>query len=110
MTTRWRSIVNIFGIGQPSKGLTAELRRTEAYRAVFHGSPSREDQEIVLADLLAKSGFNAVSDETVSSDALRYREGRRSFYSEVFAYLSLSPSDVTALQNAARLEIANAQT
>ena len=103
MFERWRSLVTIYG-KQKARSIEAQLRLAQAYRAVFTGSPQREDQSIVLADLAAKSGFNFVSSPLVSADALRHQEGMRDLYSHIFRYLSLAPDDVLSLENAARLE------
>lgn len=100
---RWRSLVTIYG-KRKARGTEAQLRLTQAYRAVFRGSPSTDDQAIVLADLTSHSGFNRVSSSFTSSDELRHREGMRDLYSHIFRHLSLAPEDVMSLENAARLE------
>ena len=103
MFTRWRSLVSIFG-KQKARGVEAQHRRVTAYRNVFTGSPSPEDQSIVLADLASQSGFYRVSSAELSADALRQQEGMRQLYSVIFGYLTLAQDDVIALENAARLE------
>jgi hypothetical protein len=84
----------------------AQLRLTQAYQAVFQGSPMREDQELVLADLANACSWRRVCGPTVSNEELRFTEGARAAFSRVFAFLSLSPSDVKALEEAARREAA----
>lgn len=101
----WKSISTLFPV-RDARSTQAGLRLTQAYQAVFRGKPSEDDQHLVLADLSAKSGFYRVSREDVSSDALRQREGMRALYAHIFAYLSLNPDDVMALENAARREAA----
>lgn len=86
--------------------MAAEARRTEAYRAVFRGSPSREDQEIVLADLQARASWNQVFHPSTPDAELRQAEGRRELYAYIYNHLSLAPNDVEALNNAARRESA----
>jgi hypothetical protein len=103
----WKSLTTLVPEFQTNP-LAAEVVLTEAYNAVFRGSPSKDQQMIVLADMLAKSGFAQVSPEDISPTALMYREGKREVFSNVFAYLSLSPSDRDALHNAARREAAYA--
>lgn len=103
MLKYWASRVAIFG-KQKANGYEAQLRVTQAYRAVFTGSPSPEDQQIVLADLLHQSGFSRVTRSDVSDTALRQREGMRELYSHIYRHINLSPADVLSLENAARLE------
>jgi hypothetical protein len=86
------------------KQLEGQLALTRAYQAVFRGSPDRVQQEMVLADLAAHSGFYQVSPHDVSSSSLAYREGRRSLFGVITGHLSLSPDDVLAIENAARHE------
>lgn len=102
--SRWRSILSQVGF-EKYHSWSAKQRLTLAYRAVFQGSPSKEQQEIVLADLMAKSGWNQVS-SGVSSEELWRREGKRSLFGEVFSHLSLAPDDLFDLENAARKEAA----
>lgn len=83
---------------------TGNLVLSRAYRAVFRGSPDREQQEMVLADLAAQCGFYQASPEDVNPTALAYREGKRAAFAEIFGHLSLGPDDMTALENAARRE------
>jgi hypothetical protein len=78
---------------------------TDAYRQVFQGRPTTQQQQMVLADLMAKSGWNQVS-SGVSSEELWRREGMRSLFGVVFGYLSLAPDDLFDLENAARKEAA----
>ena len=100
---QWRSIVSMFG-KQKARSVEAQVRLTQAYRAVFTGHPLPEDQSIVLADLASHSGFSRVSSSDVSSDALRHKEGMRELYSHIFRHITLSPADVLSLENAARYE------
>lgn len=86
------------------KTAEGQLVLTNAYQAVFRGNPSHEQQQMVLADLAAQSGFYQISSDDVSSSRLRYREGRRAVFAIIFGHLSLSPDDIHALENAARHE------
>ena len=101
----WASRSNLYGV-DGARSLEAEKRLTDAYREVFMGKPSKDDKQLVLTDLAAESGFMAVMPANVSSDELRYQEGKRALFGRVFGYLSLSPSDLQELGNAARREIA----
>lgn len=100
---RWRSLVTIFG-RRKARSAEAQLRLTQSYRRVFRGSPSPEDQQIVLADLACHSGFSRVSSYAVSASELRHREGMRELFSHIHRHLNLAPEDVASLENAARLE------
>jgi len=81
-----------------------QLVLSRAYRAVFRGSPDKQQQEIVLADLAAKCGFYLVSPEDTDKTVLAYREGKRAAFAEIYGHISLAPEDMTALENAARRE------
>lgn len=103
MFQRWRSLVTMYGKNK-ARSVEAQLHLSQSYRRVFRGSPSPDDQAIVLADLASKSGFYRVSSSYVSNDALRHQEGMRDLYSHIFRHLSLAPEDIASLENAARLE------
>lgn len=87
-----------------SKVLAREQRLTQAYNSVFRGSPSSEDQSIVLADLAFHSGFSMVSPPSVSDAELRVNEGKRTMFARIRARINLTPQDHDALDNAARRE------
>lgn len=103
----WRSISSIFPRGK-RRGMQAQLRLTDAYQAVFFGRPSREDQAIVLADMINKSGFQKATQARGSSDQeVWQQEGKRLLYAEtVFANLTLPDAERRALEQAARVEAA----
>ena len=88
-------------LSQGPAPMAVELALTGAFRRVFHGSPSREDQEVVLAELLSFSGFTRVSSDDTPASTLMYREGRRQLYSRIFGFLALSSTDIRALEIAA---------
>lgn len=88
-----------------TKSSEAQLYLTTAYRAVFTGSPDRAQQQAVLADLLAKSGFQQVTGAEASDTQLRQTEGKRELFAVIFGHLSLSETDLAGLQNAARHEV-----
>jgi len=100
----WKTISDYFPQG--TSPLQREERLTSAYRAVFSGSPTQEDQQIVLAHMLATSGFAQVSPSTLPANELIYREGMRAHFMNVYAYLTLSHHDINELHNAARREAA----
>jgi RNA-binding protein YlmH len=84
----------------------AHVKLASAYQNVFKGSPDQEQQELVLADLAAQSGFYKVSHSSLSSDALRQQEGKRELFGHIFAMLAMSAEDKHALEIAARHEAA----
>lgn len=92
--------MSVFGVH--ARGSEAQARITRAYRTVF--MQKSEDHELVLADLMAKSGWNNVMPSDATDAELRQAEGRRELFSHIFGHLSMSPDDVAALNNAARLE------
>jgi hypothetical protein len=103
----WRSLYTLFPRGK-RRGMQAELRLRQAYQAVFFGNPSREDQCIVVADLLSKSGFQrATLAKGATDQELWQAEGKRLLYAEtVFAYVNLPEAEQLALEQAARMESA----
>jgi hypothetical protein len=106
---KWRSLTSIFSRAE-SRTTKAQLRLISAYKEVFQGNPSGEDQEMVLADLANAASWRKVCPPTVSNDELRYIEGARSLFSRVFAFISLNDGDVRALEEAARYEAAADET
>jgi hypothetical protein len=99
----WHSLTKAFGIRTRSSRAQFELG--EAYRRVFNGNPSRADQQLVLADIAAKAGWNTITPPSVASDELRFNEGKRAVFANIFAHISLAPADVQAFENAVRHEI-----
>lgn len=110
MSSYWASLVTKFGFGPRARSVEAEYERSRAYKAVFSprydGHATDEQKQIVLADLMAKSGFSAVTPPSASDAELRQQEGKRELFADVFAYVNLSPEDMHALANAARKELA----
>jgi hypothetical protein len=100
----WRSISRYFP--DLRQAYSRELRKAQAYKAVFQGSPTREDQEIVLADLACASGWLRITPDAASDARLRMQEGKRALYAHIWSFLSLNGEDVMALENAARREAA----
>lgn len=83
-----------------------EEARLLAYQRVFNGSPSKDDQQIVLADLMARSGFNQITDPTVSANEMFFREGKRAMFAEIFSPLTMGVKDLEDLSIASRREAA----
>lgn len=101
---RWRSLTNLFP--DRKAAYQREYRLTEAYTNVFRGSPSREDQDLVLTDLAFHAGWSMVTPPERPASVLRHNEGKRSLFAHIWARLSLSDEDKMAIENAARREAA----
>lgn len=84
-----------------------DLRRAQAYAAVFGGNATREDAEIVLVDLATYSGFYQPQAPAVADGTRHYLAGRAS----VFAWIASNAAaggmtDIGALHFAVLKEIA----
>lgn len=99
----WHSIANKFPAGKRRQS-AAELRLVSAYQQVFQGNPTREDQEIVLADLARYTGFLMFHAKEATDADLRYGEGMRSVFGHIHGHLSLTPEQREGLFRAARAE------
>ncbi len=83
--------------------LAAEARIAIAYQRVFTGSPTGEDQGIVLVDLANFTGFYRVTPpEAGDRHAIVFNEGMRAAYGRIFQYLRMSDIEVRNLEMAAR--------
>jgi hypothetical protein len=101
----WTSLAHLFP-RKREQAMQRERRLMQAYQNVFRGNPSRECQELVLADLAHLSGFAMVSGPSTPDNELWFNEGKRFLFSRVRAYLNLTPEDADALDLAARREAA----
>jgi hypothetical protein len=84
-----------------------DLRRAQAYAAVFGGNATREDVEIVLTDLAAYSGFYQPQAPDLGNATRHYMAGRAS----IFAWIASNAAaggmtDIGALHFAVLKEIA----
>lgn len=103
MARNWASLFSVFG--SRSRTAEARLRLVHAYKEVFQGSPSREDQQLVLADIRSKAGFDCVSPSDMTDSELRQQEGKRELYAiTIHDKLTFSEADYQDLMNAARME------
>lgn len=85
-------------------GPAATARLFEAWQSLSKGSGSREDFEIVLADLAAASGYFDITPSGVSGDTLRHNEGRREVFARISFLLGLKGDALAALMEAASHE------
>jgi len=77
-----------------------------AYRAVFKGEATQNQREMVLADLAANCNWNQITPPETGEQRIWFNEGKRAAFASIFAYLSLSPNDVAAFENAVRHDAA----
>jgi hypothetical protein len=80
----------------------AELRLGLAYQRVFSGSPTDDDQRIVMVDLADFSGFYRVTSTADGRDEIVFNEGKRAAYARIFRYLRMSAEEMASLETAAR--------
>lgn len=99
----WASLFSRFGY--KSNNAEAQITIGDAYRAVFLGSPDKEQQQMVLADLRAKCYVDQCMAE-ISSDELWRIEGMRAAFGLISSHLVMEASDLEALRVAARREAA----
>mgnify|MGYP001575100962 CR=1 FL=1 len=98
------SLSDAIPTGTPRRGKAASLKLAAAYRGVFSANATKDEAEIVRADLAVFCKmFDAMAPD-VSNDVLRVIEGRRSVYRMIMGYLALSERDLLDLQSAAALE------
>ena len=96
-------MVNLLSPGRPASRLEAEARIALAYQRVFTGTPSAEDQGIVLVDLANFTGFYRVTPpEGGERDTIVFNEGMRTAYGRIFQYLRMSDVEIISLEVAAR--------
>ncbi len=74
---------------------------------MFSGNGTREDCDIVLADLARESGYYRVESEHSilrNTASLVYNEGRRRVFARVLRFVDMPGDDLAALEQAVRLE------
>lgn len=88
---------------QPGERRSRHARETlrQAYQDVFRGTPSRQQQQAVLSDLLAFGNLFTVA---LPDEDLRLREGRRQVAYRLLRFLDLSDAERTATAVAAVTE------
>lgn len=79
----------------------AESKLKQAYQSVFTGKPSKQDQEIVLSDLLS---FGDLFTVALPDENLSLREGRRQMAYRIFRFLELADAEQMATAAAAVME------
>lgn len=77
-----------------------EERLSQAWQAIINGHGSKEDAELVLADLGEYSGYFAVTEPGTDGLVLSHNEGRRSVYARIVYLLDAPTSYITELRRA----------
>ncbi len=86
------------------RGAAQKLDLANAYRDLFFGKPTSEQQEMVLVHLAEMSGFYSVQPPGLTADERAYHEGARSVFGVIVANTSLTPDERHALEEATRHE------
>lgn len=81
----------------------AELKLSASYQNLFTGNATREEAEVVLADLAADSGFFAITDPSQHA-ALPFQEGKRALFGRIWANMRMSNQERISLEEAVREE------
>ncbi len=77
------------------RGPAAKLDLQNAYAAVFQGTPSEIQRDMVLVDLATFSGFYSVAPEGAN---LSRHEGARSVYGRIHSFLTMTDAEKTAFE------------
>lgn len=88
------------------RGSEAELRLTNAYKAVFTGHPGAEDTDLVLTDLANSSGYFRTLGPGRTQDERAFDDGRRWLFARIAAFLYKDGRELMDLQRAASREYA----
>lgn len=80
----------------------AKQRLQHAYDALFAGRGSKQDADIVLADLRSWTGFNTTHQHVVLPDQLQYESGRRAVYGYIDSFINATDEERNALDRAVR--------
>lgn len=81
------------------------MRLSEAWRAFQRGAASKEDADLILADLAKQSEFFMVAAPGVDAETLQRREGRREVMGRILFLLDLPFSYMDELRRAASDEM-----
>lgn len=90
------------GQRSPEKRL---VRLSEAWRAFQRGAASKEDADLILADLAKQSEFFMVAAPGADTETLQRREGRREVMGRILFLLDLPFSYMDELRRAASDEM-----
>ncbi len=101
LASGWRNRAKLAAFAGKEK---ADARLIAAYQNVLNRGG--EDVELVLTDLAAFCGFFQVEQGGVAGEDLNHHAGRRAAFGRIFSFLSLSDSQLQAMEQASRDEAA----
>lgn len=104
----WTNLGSILPQGR-RRGASASEQLARSYRNVFAGNGSRQDAEMMLADLAEHSGFYQVLPSGSSLEELAEANGKRAVYGRIFRFLRLTDAEIRQLEEAARQEALTSQ-
>jgi hypothetical protein len=99
----WRFVSRSFRPGFRRSG-HAIAKLSNAYEALFTGHGSKEDAEIVLADIANWTGFYRVNGPGLSAEDRAFFDGQRAVYGRIFRFLRMTEDERRQLEEAARAE------
>lgn len=85
----------------PPKPKETFRRAVQAYQALFNGHGSSQDADIVLADLAESSGFYRVTAGEMPADQVKFAEGQRSVFLNIYVALRTTEEDLRRHEEAA---------
>ncbi|SFO06026.1 hypothetical protein SAMN04488056_10310 [Cohaesibacter marisflavi] len=88
--------------------LQAKKRLVEAWMRFSEGKASKDDFEIIMADLANFSGWDRYCDHPPDNAEAQFNEGKRSVFGRAFSFLTMTRGERIALSQAA-LEEARAE-
>lgn len=101
----WTTVADIMPPGSTTDW--GDERLASAWDAILHGKGSREDGELVVADLASRSGYFTVAPANVSANELFMREGARTIFARIFFLLDVSMQQAGDLSVATLRQQAN---
>lgn len=99
----WRYLSRNLRPGR-KRSATAVASLAGSYTSLFTGHGSKEDAEIVLADLANYCGFYRVNGPGLSAEDRAFADGQRSAYGRVYRFLRMLDDERRQLEEAARAE------
>lgn len=82
-----------------------EERLASGWHAIMNGKGSKEDAELVMADLGEASGYFAISPVGTDGPTLAYNEGCRAVFARILYLLDAPTSYMTELRRASNDEM-----
>jgi len=84
----WTTVADLMPSGATEEW--ADQRLASAWSSILHGKGSREDGELVVADLATRSGYFTVAPANITANELFMREGARTIFARIFFLLDVS--------------------